>query len=161
MSTTASPNPSRGSAARAAAPRQKGLVRLAATLLIGTAGWAIPFSGTSGVLLPAKIEDLAPDDKILWLAVITSVGAIVGLAANIIFGALSDLTRTRIGARNPWIIGGAIVTSGFLVMLSTADSFGTILLWWCLAQAALNAIVASIAAFIPDRVSVQRRATLS
>mgnify|MGYP000843280077 CR=1 FL=1 len=40
---------------------------------------------------------------------VNSIGAIVALLANIIFGTLSDMTRSRFGKRTPWIVGGGII----------------------------------------------------
>ena len=44
------------------------------------------------------------------LGLVNSIGAIVALLANIIFGTLSDMTRSRFGKRTPWIVGGGIIT---------------------------------------------------
>ncbi len=138
-----------------------GLVRVGAGLLVGTVGYVAPYSAAATVLLPARIADLHPDDKIALLALLTGAAAVASLVANVLFGALSDLTRTRFGARTPWIVGGAVATALLMVPISRAGTFGELLLWWCLAAATLNATVAALAAILPDRVPVTRRATLS
>jgi MFS family permease len=145
-----------------APPRPRtGLVRIALGLLLGTVGYMLPFSAASTVLLPARIADLYPEDKVPLLAVLTAAAAVAGLVANVGFGALSDLTRTRLGARTPWIVGGAVVTALLMVPISRAGTFGELLVWWCLAAATLNATLAALSAILPDRVPVVRRATLS
>jgi MFS family permease len=146
--------------ARTTAPRT-GLVRIGAGLLIGTMAYVLPYSATSTVLLPARIAEQYPDDKVALLAVLTGAAAVVALLANVVFGALSDLTRSRFGARTPWIVGGAVVTALLLIPVARAGTFPELLLWWCLGAAALNATVAALAAILPDRVPVERRATLS
>jgi MFS family permease len=138
-----------------------GLVRVALGLLVGTVGYILPYSAASTVLLPARIADLHPDGKVQLLAVLTAGAAVASLVANVVFGALSDLTRSRFGARTPWIVGGAVVTALVMIPISRAGTFGELLLWWCLAAATLNATVAALAAILPDRVPVARRATLS
>lgn len=146
---------------REAAPPRTGLVRVAVGLFLGTVGYMLPFSAASTVLLPARIADLDPDSKVGLLAVLTASAAVAGLVANVVFGALSDRTRTRVGARTPWIVGGAVVTALLMVPISRAGTFGELLVWWCLAAAALNATLATLSAILPDRVPVARRATVS
>ena len=145
-----------------APPRARtGLVRVAIGLFLGTVGYMLPFSAASTVLLPARIADLSPDHKVGLLAVLTGAAAVAGLVANVVFGALSDVTRTRFGARTPWILGGAVATALLMVPISRAGTFGELLAWWCLAAATLNATLATLSAILPDRVPVARRATLS
>ncbi|MBB2943359.1 MFS family permease [Actinoplanes lutulentus] len=135
--------------------------RLAAALLIGTLGWNIPFSAATQVLLPATIADLAPADKLHLFAVLTATGAVVGLLANIAFGACSDLTRSRWGARTPWVVGGGIGTAAMMLAAPHAGRILTLTLCWCLAITALNATVAALTAVVPDRVPAGRRAGIS
>lgn len=138
-----------------------GLVRVGLGLLIGTVAYVLSFSAATTVLLPARIAAAYPGDKVELLAVLTAAAAVVGLVANVAFGALSDLTRSRFGARTPWIVGGAAVTGLLMVPLSRADDVAVLLLWWCLAAASLDATIAALVAILPDRVPVARRATLS
>ena len=145
---------------RTTAPRT-GLVRIGAGLLIGTMAYVLPYSAASAVLLPARIAEQYPEDKVALLAVLTGAAAVVALLANVVFGALSDITRSRFGARTPWIVGGAVASALLLIPVSRAGSFLELLVWWCLGAAALNATVAALAAILPDRVPVERRATLS
>ena len=107
---------------RATVPRT-GLVRIGAGLLIGTMAYILPYSAASTVLLPARIADLVPRAQ----------GRAArrahrprrrspALVANVVFGALSDRTRTRFGARTPWIVGGAVVTALLMVPISRAGT---------------------------------------
>ncbi len=145
---------------RTTGPRT-GTVRVGAALLVGTVGYVVPYTAASTVLMPARIADLHPDDKVQLLAVLTAAAAVVSLVANVVFGSLSDRTRTRFGARTPWIVGGALATALLMVPVSQADGFVELLVWWCLAAGALNATVAALVAILPDRVPVTRRATVS
>ena len=54
--------------------------------------------GVNVVLLPAKTALLAGDGKASVVAVLSTSAMIVAAIANIIFGALSDLTRSRFGS---------------------------------------------------------------
>ena len=138
-----------------------GMIRVGIAMMLGTVAYILPFSAGSAILLPARIADTNPDDKVQLLALLTAVAAIVAMVSAVIFGTLSDHTRTRFGARSPWIIGGAVLTALLLIPASFADSFGWLALWWCLAIAALNATGASVAAILPDRVPHHRRATVA
>jgi len=148
--------------APAAAIRSRtGMIRVGIAMMLGTVAFIMPFSAGSSILLPARIALTDPDDKVQLLALITGVSALVALLANVVFGTLSDHTRTRFGARTPWILGGAVATALLLIPVSLAEGFGALTLWWCLATAAINATAASIAAILPDRVPHHRRATIA
>jgi MFS family permease len=135
--------------------------RLAAALLLGGPLWVAPFVAGISVLLPARLEALAPDDKVRLVATVAVAGSLVALVANVLFGALSDLTRSRLGARTPWMLLGSVASGALLASLSTVDSVPVLVLAWCAFQFFLNAIVAPFVAIIPDRVPVRLRGTYS
>ncbi|WP_161883676.1 MFS transporter [Deinococcus alpinitundrae] len=130
-------------------------------MLLGTFAWVLPLTGAGTVLLPAKIALIAPDSKVAVVALLTIVGAIAALLANVIFGALSDLTRSRFGSRTPWIVGGGLTGGAAMFFLSNAQTTGALVFVWCLVQFAANALVASLMAVLPDRVPPARRGTVA
>ena len=138
-----------------------GMVRVGVGMLVGTVAWATPFTAATAVLLPARIAEISPDDKVRLLAVLTALASVVALLANIALGGLSDRTRSRFGARTPWIVGGTAAAALLMVPLGAADSFWAILGWWCLVVACLNGPTAALTAVLPDRVPIARRATVS
>ncbi|MFV0634157.1 MFS transporter [Demequina sp.] len=117
--------------------------------------------GAISVLMPALVEDIAPDQKVALVGVLGIAGAALSLFTNIVFGALSDMTRTRWGARAPWMLGGSIVGALAMYVFGTADSVTELTVWWCIYMVALNAIIAPMVAEISDRVPVERRGTVS
>jgi Na+/melibiose symporter and related transporters len=123
--------------------------------------WIAPYIAGIAVLLPAKLEIVAPDQKIEIVATLAMVGSLVALIANIIFGALSDLTRSRLGRRTPWLILGSVASAILLYLLSIVTNIALIIVIWCAFQFFLNAIVAPLIAVIPDRVPTQYRGTYS
>lgn len=143
------------------APARTGMVRIGAAVLLGTVAWASTFAASMSVLLPQRIALLAPDDKVTLLARLTMIIAVLGLLGTVFFGTVSDRTRTRWGSRTPWILAGALGAACFMIGLSRAESFASILLWWGAAIFCLNATTAGLAAIIPDRVPFRRRATIS
>ena len=63
----------------------------------------------------------------------------------------------RIGRRLPWVLGGLVVGVVAMVLLSQATTVLAMCVGWCLAQGALNAMLAAITATVPDQVPVLQR----
>lgn len=135
--------------------------RVAIGLFVGGALWIGPYIGSIAVLMPALVAQVAPEEKIGLVATMGLVGALLSLFSNIVFGALSDLTRSRFGKRVPWIVIGGLATGLALWGFSSATSAVTLVLWWCLFMLLLNAIIAPMVAVISDRVSTKYRGTVS
>lgn len=135
--------------------------RLAIALIVGGVLWIAPFVGSISVLVPARLEAIAPDRKVALVATFSIVGSIVALVANIMFGALSDLTRSRFGRRAPWMVLGSVATAVALFVMPGLGGVGALLGVWCVFQLFLNAIVGPIVAIVPDRVPVRLRGTYS
>ena len=57
------------------------------------------------IALPAHIESLFPHNKDAALSVLTASGAAVAALSQIVFGALSDGSRSRWGRRRPFLLG--------------------------------------------------------
>jgi MFS family permease len=138
-----------------------GWKRLAAALLIGTLGWSIPFNASILVLLPSFVADLEPAHKISLFGLLSATAAVVGLVTNIVWGALSDLTRSRWGSRTPFIVGGGVATSLALLVVPRVSSFVGLLVAFSAAVLFINAINSSLNAIVPDRVPHARRASVS
>ncbi|MEU7582593.1 MFS transporter [Streptomyces sp. NPDC041068] len=121
-------------------------------------GWYGPLQ----ILLAVQAEDLAPagTSKEAVLAWVTGVGAVVSLAANPFFGAVSDRTTSRWGRRTPWIVAGTAGGAACLLLLSAADSVWWMAAGWCLVQLTLNAAFAAITAAVPDRVPRLQRGSV-
>ncbi|TGA95225.1 MFS transporter, partial [Streptomyces sp. MZ04] len=121
-------------------------------------GWYGPLQ----ILLAVQAEDLAPagTSKETVLAWVTGVGAVVSLAANPLFGALSDRTTSRWGRRTPWIVAGTAGGAASLLLLSAAGSVWWMAAGWCLVQLTLNAAFAAVTAAVPDRVPRLQRGSV-
>ncbi|ANS65147.1 major facilitator superfamily protein [Streptomyces lincolnensis] len=122
-------------------------------------GWYGPLQ----ILLARQAEDFAPGtgmSKETLLAWATGAGAVVSLAANPLFGALSDRTTARWGRRSPWIVAGAAGGALSLLLLAGADGLWTMAAAWCLVQLTLNAAFAAVTAAVPDRVPRLQRGTV-
>ncbi|MCM0582672.1 MFS transporter [Weissella diestrammenae] len=135
--------------------------KLAIGLLIGCMSWMGPYTALSGTLLPAKIGVLDEAHKVMWVSTFALIAMVVATIANIIEGALSDRTRTKIGRRKPWIIGGTIASVIMFFFISWAPTVQLLLTFWVIYQIGLNAIVAPMVAIISDSVSKKHRGTAS
>lgn len=135
--------------------------RVGVALFLGGALWIGPFFANNAVLLPARLEQIAPDDKVALVAILAITGSVVAMIANIFFGAFSDLTRSRFGRRAPWMILGSVGASASLFALSATDSPELVIAWWMLFQFFLNAIAAPLLATLADRIPAARRGTYS
>ncbi|MEV5610206.1 MFS transporter [Streptomyces sp. NPDC052225] len=122
-------------------------------------GWYGPLQ----ILLARQCEHVAPGagmSKESLLAWVTGVGAVVSLAANPLFGALSDRTVSRYGRRTPWIVAGAAGGALSLLLLGGADAVRVLFVGWCLVQLTLNASFAAVTAAVPDRVPRLQRGSV-
>lgn len=128
---------------------------------LGALLWLGPYLGVNAVLLPAKVEQITPDNKAAVVALMASAAMIVATLANIIIGGLSDLTRSKWGRRTPWIITGSIGGCVMLVVFNMVTSVTGLVVSWCIYQIFLNAIVAPLLAMISDQVAPKHRGTIS
>jgi len=123
-------------------------------------GWMFA-SGISGTLLPALMEQVDASAKVALYGTLSSIGGLTGLVANIVFGSVSDRTRSRWGRRNPWILGGGLLAGLSLAAMSLATAFPTLVLLFVAYEIGLNMLLAPLAAVLPDRVHPNRRGLAS
>lgn len=128
-----------------------------------TATLVMATSGTigSGVLFPNRFNTLGIGQPEAILGAMNSVGCVVALFANIIFGALSDHCHSRFGKRTPFIVIGGLITGASFWLTSQAASFFGIVFWWSMLQVGLNMMIAPISAVLSDRVSLKQRGGIS
>lgn len=135
--------------------------RLGFGILFGLLGWLVPYLGVNSTLLPAKIQQIAPTQKVQIVALLATIAMVVATIANIIEGALSDRTVSRWGKRNPWIIFGMLSTIICFYFLTRVTTITGIIINWSLFQVALNMMVAPLVAFIADKAPKKYRGSIS
>jgi MFS family permease len=114
------------------------------------------------VAMAFKIQHLVGTDQApAQLGLVLGVGAFFALIANPLFGRLSDRTTSRLGMRRPWIIGGALVGLASMLAIGVATEVWMVLIAWCVAQTAFNAVLAATNATLPDQVPAARRGKVS
>lgn len=112
------------------------------------AGGAVAYVPFLTILLPVRLAAMVGNDKVEWLAYITFCGALAASVSGVLFGWLSDLTRSR----RPWIAVGLILSS--LLILATRFTTSplqilTLIIFW---QLALNMMLGPLAAWAADHV---------
>jgi len=131
-------------------------------IALSNLGLFMAYFGVLGVLLPNQVQAVAGSaHKLITFGWVAGVGAVFAMIANPVAGALSDRTTGRFGRRRPWILGGALVSAGALLLLAQQRSIPGIAVTWCLAQVGLNAMQAGIVAGVPDRVPIAQRGAVS
>lgn len=100
--------------------------------------WMVAGTSGSAVLLPQRFTELNIGVPEVILGTMNSVGCVFALFSNVIFGALSDITRSRFGKRTPWIVAG-----------------------WCIVQVGVNMMIAPAVAVLSDRIPENVRGTFS
>jgi MFS family permease len=111
------------------------------------AGGAVAYVPFLTILLPARVETMTTD-PVRWLASMTFFGAIAASVGGILFGWLSDRTRTR----RPWIAAGLIGSIILLHLVPLAARPLPLLLLIIVWQLALNMMLAPLAAWAADHV---------
>jgi MFS family permease len=112
------------------------------------------------ITLALRVRQLAGGNPARPISVVLFAGAIAALVGNPIFGALSDRTRSRFGRRAPYLVGGALAGFAALDSIGMATSLGMVLVGWCLAQLAYNAVLAAMVAIVPDQIPASQRGTV-
>jgi len=145
----------------AAMPASKVTWRFVAIYAFGYTGLWLALLTPSLVSIALRVHQLAPATAKQDLALVISVGALFAVVGNPIFGHLSDRTRSRFGRRRPWMVGGMICGSAALLAISLTHSLTLLLIGWCVAQLAFNAVLASMVAIFPDQIPEGQRGTVS
>ncbi|MDE1558149.1 MULTISPECIES: MFS transporter [Actinotignum] len=135
--------------------------RVGVGVTIGALLWIVPYLGINALLLPAKVVEIAPDQKEVVVATLATFAMVTATLANIIIGAFSDLTRSRFGKRTPWLWVGSVGTAAATMLVYYSPSVPLLILNWCVYQVFLNSLVAPLLATIADRVAPKFRGTIS
>ena len=110
------------------------------------------------VTLALKVDSLVGLSRApASLALVAGTGALVAMVGNPFFGRMSDRTASKLGMRRPWMIIGLAGGSAGILIVALAPSVPIVLAGWCIAELFFNALLAAMAAVLPDQVpSVQR-----
>ncbi|WP_424211811.1 MFS transporter [Streptomyces sp. BI20] len=136
--------------------------RLILGLVLAQLGVCIAVFTPIIVTLALRVAQIVPDaEKGAALAKVLTVGAVLALVGNPLFGALSDRTTSRFGRRRPWLVGGMVVALIGLTIVGLGNSVGMLVLGWAIAQLGCNAALCMVTACIPDLIPEHQRGRVS
>jgi MFS family permease len=147
-------------------PVRRGYITL---LFLANIGLWLGIYAPIQVLLPEQVAalhdhlsstDVPSGADAVLLSVVMGVGAVAGLIANPVVGALSDRTTARRGRRHPWTLGGALVAAAGIGIVAASPDVTFMAVGWFIAELGLGAMLATLTAALPDRVPVRQRGTL-
>ncbi|MFF2350472.1 MFS transporter [Kitasatospora sp. NPDC058115] len=151
LSTTAAAAPTDPQAAQ---PSRK--VPPALRRLFRTAPFAAPMApiaySVTVFYVAIQVEHMDPDAKTSNLALINALAAVAAMLAQPIVGVLSDRTRSRYGARRPWMLAGACLGATALLTCGLAPNVAALTVCVMLVQFGFNAFQGPFSALLPDRV---------
>ncbi|MFE7332151.1 MFS transporter [Streptomyces sp. NPDC057565] len=101
------------------------------------------------------------EGKVAGLAVVSTLAAVAAMVAQPVIGVLSDRTRSRFGARRPWMLVGGLIGSVALLTTGLTSSLAALTVCVMVIQFGLNAFQGPLAAVLPDRVPERFRGRYS
>lgn len=134
----------------AVAPRRS--LRFLLLYALAYGGGVVAYVPLLTLLLPVKVETLAPDGKIALLSAATLAGAVAASVANIVGGMLSDRGMDRPTGRRPWIWQGLVGTLASYAVMHFAQSPAMLIAGVVLFQLALNFMLAPLLAITADEI---------
>ena len=151
-------------ASHAPTPTHRAPARVVVTMAIAQFGLFVALLAPVTVSLALKTQTLFAGDTgaaAVANAQVLSIAAFFALIANPVFGRLSDLTTARFGRRRTWMAVGLVFFVISQLVVAIAPSVPVLLVGWCLAQIAGNAILAPLLATIADQVPHEQRGSVS
>jgi MFS family permease len=143
-----------------APPPQRASARFVAIYALAYAALWLALLTPAMITLALRVRQLADGNPARPISLVLFAGAIAALVGNPIFGALSDRTRSRFGRRRPYLVGGSLAGLAALALIGMATSVGMVLVGWCLAQLAYNAVLAAMVAIVPDQIPATQRGSV-
>ncbi|MCC6270265.1 MAG: MFS transporter [Microbacteriaceae bacterium] len=118
------------------------------------------------LLLPQQVEAHVAEnahwvDKVVAFGIISGIAGVFALVAYPLTGALSDRTTSKYGRRRPWILGGALLFAGSLIVLGLQSTMVGIGILWSLTIIGFCMLTSALTATISDQVPVNQRGLVS
>lgn len=125
-------------------------------LVIATLGSYAALVAPIGISLSLRVQELAPDN-VEVLGYVVGAGAIVAAISQPLVGMWSDRTRSRLGRRRPFAIGGTVLGMAALALMAAAPSIPVLILGWCLTQLGWATVLTSLLLSQADRLPEEQR----
>jgi len=122
-------------------------------LLVGMFGAYVALVAPIGLSLSLRVQELAPSNVEI-LGYIIGIAALVTTITGPLVGTWSDRTRSRLGRRRQFALGGGIVGLLGLVVIATAGTVPVLLVGWIITSigwsSAMNSLIQSQADRLPE-----------
>lgn len=125
-------------------------------MVLAQFGVFVAFITPLAISLSIRIAELAPNNQ-EYLGYITGAGAFAAMIFSPFLGVASDRTRTRLGRRRPYMIGGAILGMISLLVMASAPSVLLLGAGWVLAQIGWGQVLNNLLFSMADRLPEQQR----
>ena len=119
--------------------------------------WLVPVQ----LALPEQLDAVDHAHRYRDFGLINAVAGAVTLVLLPVFGALCDRTRSRLGRRRVWVLGGVAAYAVALVVTGYQGSWGGLAVTWAVAAAAVCAVTAGLTATVADEVPDEQRGVVS
>lgn len=121
------------------------------------AAWLVPVQ----LALPEQLDGFDHAHRYRDFGVLNAVAGIVTLLLLPVFGGLCDRTRSRLGRRKVWVLGGVAAYAVALVLTGYQQSWVALTACWALAAAGVCAVTAGLTATVADEVPDGQRGIVS
>ncbi|MBE6475890.1 MAG: SLC45 family MFS transporter [Actinomyces succiniciruminis] len=124
----------------------------------------IALMGPAVVAIQTKVMAMFPHDSAAQtdaISIITGLGALGAVIANVVFGQISDRTMWRWGRRRPWLVIGILGMALGLTIMGLTNTVPAAAAGWLIAQIGANAALAPFVAVLSDQVPEFQRARIS
>ncbi len=125
-------------------------------MVLAQFGVFVAFITPLAISLAIKISQLAPGHD-EYLGYITGAGALAVMLTGPFLGIASDRTRTRLGRRRPFMIGGMILGVVSLIVMATAPNVIVLGAGWILAQLGWGQVLGNLQISTADRLPESQR----
>jgi MFS family permease len=119
-------------------------------------GVFVAFITPLAISLSIRINSLAPGHE-EYLGYITGSGALVVMFTSPLLGVFSDRTRSPIGRRRPWMIGGMVLGVISLLVMASAPTVLLLGFGWILAQLGWGQVLGNLQTNMADRLPESQR----
>ncbi|MDF2562075.1 MAG: transporter [Microbacterium sp.] len=125
-------------------------------MVLAQFGVFMAFITPIAISLAVRLAELAPNNQ-EYLGYITGAGAVWVMVTAPFMGIWSDRTRTRLGRRRPFMIGGMAVGVVSLVVMALAPSVLVLGAGWVLAQWGWGTVLGNLQNSTADRLPESQR----
>ncbi|MFF2842470.1 MFS transporter [Paenarthrobacter sp. NPDC057981] len=135
---------------------QKVSARYIWLMVLAQFGVFVAFITPLAISLAIRVNQLAPANQ-EYLGYITGAGALVVMIVGPFLGMASDRTRTRIGRRRPFMIGGTVLGVISLLVMAFAPNVLVLGAGWILAQIGWGQVLGNLQISTADRLPESQR----